>query len=134
VTLDGAQAFGLAVADFNGDGAHDLATTGTNDVEVPLRNSADTGFDGPRDYSTGSGTGPSDVAAGDVNGDSLPDLVTSNYEQGTGNSVSVLLNDPEAAAHVRPGKPAGAEGRSGDPLLRYRQRRPSCTAELRSRR
>ena len=40
-------------------------------------------------YSTGSGSGPSSVAAADVNGDKKPDIIVANY--GTGN-VGVLLN------------------------------------------
>ncbi len=38
-----------------------------------------------------TGAGPSSVASGDVNGDGVVDLVTANFDSGSGNSISVFL-------------------------------------------
>ena len=52
-----------------------------------LLNRGDGSFQAKLDYATGSG--PSSVAIGDLNGDGKPDLATANADA---NSVSVLLN------------------------------------------
>lgn len=87
----GTKPLALAVGDFNGDGHSDLAVAdyGTSSVQVLLGNGR-----GRLTPAPGSpfavGTGPTSIAAGDVNGDGHLDLVTTNFGAGT---VSVLLGN-----------------------------------------
>jgi hypothetical protein len=76
----------IAVADFNGDGALDLALAnwGTHNVGVLLGNGDGT-FQTAVTYPTGSY--PASVASSDFNGDDLLDLVVSNHFS---NNISVL--------------------------------------------
>jgi FG-GAP-like repeat/PASTA domain/FG-GAP repeat len=81
----------VAIGDLNGDGKPDLAIANLdvnlgNSVSV-LLNRGDGSFQGKVDYATG--TGPSSVAIGDLNGDGKPELATANQ---VGGSVSVLAN------------------------------------------
>jgi hypothetical protein len=88
----GSRPVSVAIADLNGDGKQDLATANfganafANTVSV-LLNRGDGSFKAKHDYATG--TGPVDVAIGDLNGDGKADLATANYDS---NTVSVLLN------------------------------------------
>jgi hypothetical protein len=83
----GATHWGVAVADFNGDGKPDLATPNdfTTDVSVLLNSGTGT-FPTVVRYTVG--LDPKAVAAGDLNGDDKPDLVVANRFS----SISVLLN------------------------------------------
>ncbi len=81
----------VALDDINGDGAPDIVTTNYYDsmVSVLLNNNDGTGtFGSPAIFNVG-GFSVRSVAAGDVNGDGAPDIVT-GHEAG---AVSVLLND-----------------------------------------
>jgi hypothetical protein len=78
----------LAVADFNGDGAVDVAVQGSGGVRVLLGNG-----DGTLQITSVSyvaGSAPVALVAADLNGDSLPDLAVANSGS---NNVSILLND-----------------------------------------
>jgi len=93
----------VVVGDFNGDGRLDLAvstgfvsgsTAFSGDVEVLLQDRAVSGsFFQQGIFSVG--IDPFHLAAADLNGDGLPDLITANTGSDT---VSVLLNNP-----LRPG-------------------------------
>jgi Ca2+-binding RTX toxin-like protein len=83
----------IAIADLDGDGILDLAVPNVNGAQASkvsiLIGRGDATFDAISHEAVGSF--PRQVAAGDLNGDGNPDLVTSN--SGTGN-VSVLLAIP----------------------------------------
>jgi hypothetical protein len=95
----GTNAFGVVVADFNGDGRPDLAVVNHTDNTVSvLLNTTSPGvgtvsFAAQQTFAVGAG--PFYVAAADVNGDGRPDLVVTNSAD---NTVSVLLNTTAAKA------------------------------------
>ena len=82
----------MAVNDFNSDGNQDLAIANqtTNNVTILLGNGDGTFTEATGSpISSGVSNGPVAIAAGDLNGDSKPDLAVVNQ---TDNTVSVLLN------------------------------------------
>ena len=87
---------GIAVADFNGDGLADVVasySTGANNpgnLELYLHDTAG-GANYQAPVATADSVYWSLVFAGDVNGDGLPDIVSSNQWTGV---VSVFLNEP----------------------------------------
>ena len=78
----------MAVGDFNGDGALDLAVANarSNTVSV-LLGSGDGSFQEARSF--GVGNSPTSLAVGDFNGDGALDLAVTNRDS---NNVSVLIN------------------------------------------
>lgn len=82
---------GVATADFNGDGAPDIAVAASSDVVLVL-----SGVDGGHSTASISGTifsGCTAVAAADLNGDGRPDLVVPYfYSPSTFEGLSVFLN------------------------------------------
>lgn len=81
----------MAIADFNGDGLPDIASTGIFGVGVLLNTSSggDITF-GPHQYTYQVSSASVGIAAGDIDGDGLPDLAVVNHlPVGT---VSVLRN------------------------------------------
>lgn len=77
---------GVVVADFNNDGNLDLAACNEGEIGVLLGH-GDATFGADVDYQPGSNV-IEQIAAVDVNGDGIPDLVSANTNS---NSVSVLL-------------------------------------------
>lgn len=81
----------IASADFNGDGKPDLAIMPSIDQGSPLvyvqLGKGDGTF--PSTFSFDTGSGPNFLLAVDLNGDKLPDLVTTDP---TDNTVTVMLN------------------------------------------
>jgi predicted NUDIX family NTP pyrophosphohydrolase len=78
----------IATGDFNGDSDPDLAVTNGNVNTVSiLLGAAGGAFTGPTDFPTATNSLPRNVAIGDFNGDSDPDLAVAN-DAGT---VSILV-------------------------------------------
>ena len=100
----------LAVADLNGDTIPDVAVADSETVNV-LLGSGTGGFAGDPQWpvlDVPTGTLPNSVAAGDLNGDTFLDLVTTNWE----GSVSVLIGNGDGTFQLGPEVAAGSSARS----------------------
>lgn len=100
---------GVAVADFNGDGRPDVVTDswGTNQIELLLGDGKG-GLGTPGRYFTVGHRPYERLRSADFNHDGLPDVVTTNLDDGT---VTILLGDGKGGfrnAHGSP-FPAGAK-------------------------
>jgi hypothetical protein len=104
----------IAIGDIDGDGKPDLAVANNNNNNVSvLRNFGlkDTiNFVSKVDFGTGSG--PSSVALGDMDGDGKLDLVVANRDS---NSISVLRNNPQPPPTISSIYPTNGE--VGDTVL-----------------
>ena len=80
----------VTIADFNGDGRNDLATTNStsNDVSVLLNN----GFDrfGPNTFPTTASAGV--IVAADFNGDGNLDTATAALQPASGSTTNILIS------------------------------------------
>ena len=91
----GANPWGIAIGDFNGDGILDLVTAnsaldtpGTPGTVTILLGNGDGTF--TTKSTPGVGNGPYSVAVGDFNGDGIPDLAVANTGD---NTVTILLGN-----------------------------------------
>src|SRR5262249_54386366 len=86
----GTNAWGVALADFNGDTRLDVVTANQGSNTVSVRLGTGTGsFGATTNFSVGTGSnGPRFVAVADVNGDGRLALATANV---TTNTASILL-------------------------------------------
>jgi hypothetical protein len=97
---------GVAVADFNGDGHPDVVTDswGTNQIELLLGDGRG-GLHTPGRYFA-TGRRPYErLRSADFNKDGLPDIVTTNLDDGT---VTVLLGDGRGGFRKAAGSPFSA--------------------------
>ena len=78
----------IVTKDFSGDGNLDLAVSSADDSIYILLGDSVGGFGDRHVYPVGDH--PREMAAGDFNGDDLPDLAVLNFED---YNVSILLND-----------------------------------------
>lgn len=83
----GRGAFGVAAADFDGDGLIDVAVAEKFANTVTLLRNVNGALEPQATYQVGEG--PTPIAARDLDGDGIPDLVVAN---GFSNDVTVLLS------------------------------------------
>lgn len=99
----------IVTGDFNGDGVADLAVVLAEDVTpgsaVVLLGNGDGSFQAARRFAVG--TFPLSVAAGDFNGDGVPDLAVSIADSSS--SVALLLGNGDATFQA-PRRFAAASG------------------------
>ena len=100
---------GVAVADFNGDGKRDAVTDswGKNQIEL-LAGDGKGGLVTPGRYFSVGRRPYERLRSADFNHDGIPDVVTSNLDDGT---VTVLLGDGKGDLRNAPGSPFTAGGK-----------------------
>jgi hypothetical protein len=100
---------GVVVGDFNGDGRPDVVTDswGTNQVEL-LPGDGKGGLQVPGRYFATGHRPYERLRSADFNGDGIPDIVTTNLDDGT---ATILLGDGKGGFRNAPGSPfpAGAK-------------------------
>ena len=103
----GSAPTGIAVSDFNGDLALDLAVTSANDSNVTILLGNGFGSFSPTPGSPFAieGVAPAGIVANDFNGDGFVDLATANADS---NSVSVLLGAGNGSFAPAAASPFGA--------------------------
>jgi hypothetical protein len=99
---------GGAIADFNRDGIPDVATANFHGNSVSILLGAGGGTLGPpADYATATDAATSNLAAGDLDGDGLLDVVATN--PGTG-SISLFRGRPDGTLEPGVNVPVGPVG------------------------
>lgn len=102
------QPWDIAAADFNGDGALDVATGGEDSGTVTLLYGNGAGALVPSAAGgIGAGDAPVGVGVGDLSGDGIADLVVANLNDGTlsvllSNGVDTLVPGPQPVITVGP--------------------------------
>jgi hypothetical protein len=95
----GSRCDAVVLADFDGDGKPDIATTNSTASKIDLLLD-----DGSGSFTSGTsvatGTSPFRIATGDVNGDGKADLATANYYMG-GSQLSVLPGNGDGTFGTR---------------------------------
>src|SRR5947207_1512070 len=87
----------VTIADLDGDGKPDLASTDSGSATISVFIATGKGaFEANQDFDTPKD--PEAIAAGDLNGDGHIDLVTANYDAG---NFSVLINRGDGSFRVR---------------------------------
>jgi hypothetical protein len=112
----GSAPVAVAVGDLNGDGRNDLLVANESSVTLSvLLNATAAGATAPNfaaQQTVATGSYPTAVVAGDVNGDGRPDLAVSN---GNSNTVSVLLNTTAPGATIASFAPGQTFATAGEP-------------------
>ncbi len=100
---------GVAVADFNGDGKPDVVTDSwaTNQIEL-LQGDGKGGLLTPARYFPVGHRPYERLRSADFNRDGIPDVVTTNLDDGT---VTILLGDGRGGFRTSPGSPFPAGGK-----------------------
>lgn len=103
----GPDPFGLAVADFNGDGKQDFAVTNqasSSATRVSVFRGVGDGSFMPA-LNSAAGVGANEMAVGRINGDSIPDLAIADFST---NKVDVLIGTGTGRFRAPKTFPAGA--------------------------
>ena len=87
----GADPVAVTLADLTGNGKLDIVTANESSGTVTtILGNGDGTFKSPQTFPDNDGSLPVDIGVADVNGDGIPDLLTSNASGGSGNTVNIL--------------------------------------------